>query len=136
MISRKLGLFLVTFLLAGLIVTPLVVKAVCSDSQSVSAGKTQFLVELPPPKHIEQIEKLEWSVAEVIADGRKNYRRSCIRCHGINPQNLPHSDQLGFIERVRNGGQRMPALNFKLNAVEAEMIRYYLSYCAADSSIC
>jgi mono/diheme cytochrome c family protein len=85
----------------------------------------------------EQLEQSLMSVSEVIEQGKQGYQRSCVGCHGLStPAALPHHDAQRFVEIVRNGDNTMPALGFKLNSVEIEMIRIYLQHCAADGGIC
>jgi mono/diheme cytochrome c family protein len=86
---------------------------------------------------IEQLEQPVMTVKEVLEEGKQGYQRSCVGCHGLmKPDHLPYHDSQRFIEIVRNGDNTMPALGFKLNAVEVEMIRIYLQHCADDPEVC
>ena len=85
---------------------------------------------------LNELEYDDLHLNEALLEGQKAYRRSCVACHGVTPEDLAHNDQQHFIETVRNGYQAMPALGYKLNAVEAEIIRIYVSHCNADPSSC
>lgn len=90
-----------------------------------------------PSSETEQIEVSGYSLPEVLQHGERIYWRSCVNCHGVRPAALRSADQpQRFIETVRGGSGEMPALGYKINAVEAEMVRWYLSECTRQLRMC
>lgn len=111
------------------LVLPLLVQATCSTVSLENVTVRTFPEAWVEISGVEHVEKLAVPLSEVISEGERAYLRSCVRCHGVDPADLGRADRQDFIEVVRNGtlGENpMPALGYKLNAVEAEMIRIYL----------
>jgi mono/diheme cytochrome c family protein len=90
-----------------------------------------------PINDIEQIEVSGYSLPEVLQRGEQIYWRSCVNCHGILPPQFRSASQpQHFVETVRGGSGAMPGLGYKINAVEAEMVRWYLSECTRHLRMC
>ncbi len=86
---------------------------------------------------VEKIEISGYSLPEVLQRGERIYWRSCVNCHGIRPEGFRLVDQSQhFVETVRGGSGDMPGLGYKLNAVEAEMVRWYLGECTRQLRMC
>lgn len=82
----------------------------------------------PDPASLSEQERLAW--------GRKVYRRSCVNCHGIQPEGMAHDDPRRFIASVLEGRGEMPALDFKLNKAEVTVAQAYVAVCSRDYNIC
>lgn len=90
-----------------------------------------------PVSRVEQVEDSALSLAEVLEKGERIYWQSCVNCHGIEPAAVDLADEpQRFVEVVRSGLGTMPGLGFKLNAVEAEMVRWYLDQCNRRQRLC
>jgi mono/diheme cytochrome c family protein len=83
---------------------------------------------LPDPATLSDAERLDW--------GRTVYRRSCINCHGIQPQGLAHENPQRFASSVLDGRGEMPALGFKLEAAEVTVAQAYVAVCSDNYSVC
>jgi mono/diheme cytochrome c family protein len=83
---------------------------------------------LPDPAALSDAERLDW--------GRTVYRRSCVGCHGIQPQGLAHEDRERFAASVLDGRGEMPALGFKLEPAEVMVAQAYVALCSANYSVC
>lgn len=86
---------------------------------------------------IEKIEIDGYSLPEVLQHGERIYWRSCVNCHGIQPPRFSAATQpQRFVETVRGGSGDMPGLGYKINAIEAEMVRWYLGECTRRQRMC
>ncbi len=98
-----------------------------------SPPEPTVLVAISP---VEALDETVLTLDEVLRQGERTYWRSCVNCHGTQPQ-MSHADQpQRFVEIVRNGSGEMPGLGYKLNAVEAEMVRWYLGQCSSGPQLC
>lgn len=104
-------------------------EQVMTRSPVMSTTRTTDTVQLEPdPASLSEPERLAW--------GRKVYRRSCVSCHGIQPEAMVHDNTSRFVASVLEGRGEMPALGFKLNAAEVTVAQAYVAVCSRDYNIC
>jgi len=124
-------------LLVGvLLAAPLFINEACSSAK-VTVVTVKALPEVwVETAFVEQVDQLVLPFEQVVSKGQRGYLHSCTHCHGVIPRDLAYDNPQHFVEAVRNGQNEMPALGYKLNAVEVEMIRLYVASCGADSRSC
>jgi hypothetical protein len=132
----KIMAICVTVILSALLSTSFCNSAESTNDQREHSIKPLFHIASAKPANAGWTTPLRSRPIDPVSAGRQGYRRSCVTCHGIEPEGLAHHDAERFRQSVLDGTGAMPGLAFKLDAAEVEHMRQYISYCARDFAVC